>query len=102
MDNFLNSNQTFYRLARTILQGVIGVIIANLDYIVGLAPWDAGTKALIVALVMAILSPIMSELGQHVGIVDDENEDEEDEDFDEDQFQLLEVDLEEYDGEGEE
>lgn len=97
MDRFLNSNETFFRLARTIVQGVLGVIIANLDYIVGLAPMGAGTKAIIVALVMAILSPIMSLLGEHVGIVDDEDEDEDDEDFDEDQLQIAEIELEEGD-----
>lgn len=99
MDRFLNSNETFYRLARTIVQGVLGVIVANLDYIVGLAPMSSGTKALIVALVMAILSPVMSLIGEHVGIVDDEDEDEDDEDFDEDMYQLAEMELEE---EGEE
>lgn len=99
MDRFLTSNETFYRLMRTIVQGVLGVIVANLDFIVGLAPWGSGTKALIVALVMAILSPIMSLIGEHVGIVDEEDEDEEDEDFDEDMYQLAEMELEE---EGEE
>lgn len=98
MDRFLNSNETFFRLMRTIVQGVLGVIVANLDYIVGLAPMGAGTKALIVALVMAILSPIMSLLGEHVGIVDEEDEDEDDEDFDEDQYQLMEMDLEDEEG----
>ena len=33
MNKFLSSNATGYRLARTILQGIIGVVIANLDAI---------------------------------------------------------------------
>ena len=33
MDKFLTSNETSYRLARTILQGIIGVLMANLDVI---------------------------------------------------------------------
>lgn len=85
MERFLTSNETFFRLARTILQGILGVIVANLDYIVGFGHFSSGTKAIIVALVMAVLSPIMSEIGKHVGAEEveaedcDEYEDEEDE-----------------------
>lgn len=60
---FLTSNETVYRLGRTILQGVIGVIIAYLDVIVGMMAIPNEMRPMIVALVMAILSPIMSELG---------------------------------------
>lgn len=63
MNRFLKSNETKYRLARTIVQGVIGVIIAYLDVIVGLMVIPNELRPMIVALVMAILSPIMSELG---------------------------------------
>lgn len=63
MKEFLTSNDTKYRLLRTIVQGIIGVIIANLDTIVGLAPLDPAIKTIIVGLVMAVLSPIMSTLG---------------------------------------
>lgn len=63
MNKLLISNGAKYRLLRTIIQGVIGVIIANLDYIVGVFSWPVGIKAIIVALVMAILSPIMAEIG---------------------------------------
>lgn len=63
MQKFLNSNETRYRLARTILQGVIGVLVANIDLIVSAWNFAPQTKAFIVALVMAVLSPIMSELG---------------------------------------
>ena len=73
MNTFLSSNEAVYRLARTIIQGIIGVIIANLDLIVGLAPIPASVKPLIVALVMACLSPIMAYLGgKYDGIGDDE------------------------------
>lgn len=65
MNTFLSSNEAVYRLARTIIQGIIGVIIANLDLIVGLAPIPASVKPLIVALVMACLSPIMAYLGEN-------------------------------------
>lgn len=63
MNEFLTSNETKYRLLRTILQGIVGVIIANIDIIVGYYIFDPQQRAIIVALVMAILSPIMSELG---------------------------------------
>lgn len=63
MGKFLKSNSWQYRLLRTILQGVIGVIIANVDLIVGYCALDPSQRALVVALVMAVLSPIMAMLG---------------------------------------
>lgn len=63
MKKFLQSNETKYRLLRTILQGIIGVLIANADFLISGFNFSPGAKAFIVALVMAILSPIMSELG---------------------------------------
>lgn len=65
MKKFLSSNDTKYRLLRTILQGIIGVLIANVDLIVSAWSFTPEVKAFIVALVMAILSPIMSELGNY-------------------------------------
>ena len=84
MQKFLNSNDTRYRLGRTILQGVIGVLIANIDFLVSAWSFSPQTKAFIVALVMAVLSPIMSELGIATDSDDDEDiyeecEDEDDE-----------------------
>lgn len=66
MDKFLNSNDTVWRLARTIVQAVLGVIVANIDMIVGTCVLDPSVRALIVALVMAVLSPIMAEIGRHI------------------------------------
>ena len=63
MNKFFISNEAKYRLLRTIIQGIIGVLIANLDIIVGVFHFNPGVKALIVALVMAILSPIMASMG---------------------------------------
>lgn len=63
MNRLFIRNDAKYRLLRTIIQGIIGVIIANLDYIVGVFSIPVGAKAIIVALVMAILSPIMASLG---------------------------------------
>lgn len=58
-------NDAKYRLLRTIIQGVIGVLIANLDVIFGMTPIPTEVRALIVAVTMAVLSPIMAELGTH-------------------------------------
>ena len=63
MKTFLKSNKTRYRLGRTILQGIVGVLIANVDLIISSLNIPPELKPVIVALVMAILSPIMSELG---------------------------------------
>ena len=63
MNDFLTSNEWPWRLARTIVQGVLGVAIANLDLILGWCVLDPSMRALVVALVMAVLSPIMAALG---------------------------------------
>ena len=63
MNKFLKSNETRYRLLRTIAQGIIGVLIANVDILVDGMTIPPEYKTMIVALVMAVLSPIMSELG---------------------------------------
>lgn len=63
MNEFLASNEWYWRLARTIVQGVLGVVIANIDLIMGWCVLDPSTHGLVVALVMAVLSPIMAALG---------------------------------------
>ena len=45
------------------MQGVLGVIVANVDMLVGCAVLDPAWRAVVVALVMAVLSPVMAELG---------------------------------------
>lgn len=64
MTDFLTSNEWQWRLARTIVQGVLGVFMANIDMILGYAVLDPTVRAPIVAFVMAVLSPIMSEIGK--------------------------------------
>lgn len=65
MEKFLHSNDTIYRLLRTVLQGIIGVLIANIDLLISKLTFDPTIKPMIVALVMAILSPIMAEIGKN-------------------------------------
>lgn len=60
---FLQSNDTMARLGRTILQGVIGVLIANVDLLFETFAIMPSLKPMIAALVMCVLSPIMKELG---------------------------------------
>ena len=51
-------------MLRTIAQGVLGVVVANIDLLVGVAVLEPTWRALVVALVMAVLSPVMAELGK--------------------------------------
>lgn len=63
MKEFLTSNELKYRLARTIVQGIIGVLVANIDLLIGMTPIPPAIKPVITGLVMAILSPIMAMMG---------------------------------------
>lgn len=63
MNEFLTSNSWQWRLLRTIAQGVLGVVVANVDLLVGVAVLDPVWRAVAVALVMAVLSPVMAEIG---------------------------------------
>lgn len=82
MYNFLHSNDTKYRLARTIVQGIIGVIIANVDLLIAPLHFGPEYKALIVALVMAILSPIMASIkGEEEVIRDDDDRSDQEETY---------------------
>lgn len=62
---FFESNELKYRLLRTIIQGVIGVLVANIDLIIGFIPIiPEALRGVIVLVIMAVLSPIMAELGK--------------------------------------
>ena len=64
MNKFLTSNETKYRLLRTILQGVIGVVITYAADIIGQLNLDPVIAGALVALIMAVLSPIMATIGK--------------------------------------
>lgn len=64
MNRFLTSNEWQRRLLRTVVQGVLGVVVANVDPLMGVAVLDPTWRALCVAMVMAVLSPVMAELGK--------------------------------------
>ena len=61
---FLTSNDWQYRLFRTVVQGICGVLLANLDGLIASLTIADNIKPIIVALCMAILSPIMAEIGR--------------------------------------
>ena len=60
---FLSENTSEMKLARTIVQGVIGVLVSNIDLLVGFVSIPPEIKPVITALVMAVLTPVMAELG---------------------------------------
>lgn len=64
MNKLLTSNDAKYRLIRTIIQGIIGVIITYAADLIGTLNLDPVYAGAIVAVIMAILSPIMAALGK--------------------------------------
>lgn len=64
MSEFLNGNEWGWRLLRTVAQGVLGVIEANVDLLMSCAALDPTWRAVYVALVMAALSHVMAALGK--------------------------------------
>ena len=66
MEWFLRSNSTGARVLRTISQGLLAVLVSALPEIIGLFKLDPVVQSAIVAGLMAILSPIMAELGKTV------------------------------------
>lgn len=64
MNRFLTSNERQWRFMRTVVQGVLGVVVANVDLLMGVAVLDPTRRALCAAMVMAVLSPVITELGK--------------------------------------
>ena len=46
MNRFLTSNEWQWRLLRTVVQGVLGVVVANVDLLMGVAVLDPTWRAL--------------------------------------------------------
>lgn len=46
--------------------GGLGVAAANIDVLLGAAVLDPAARAICVALVMAVLSPVIAEIGAHL------------------------------------
>lgn len=64
MNLFLTSNEWQWRLLRTVVQDVPGVMVANVGLLMGVAALDPTWRAPCMAMVMAVLSPAMAELGK--------------------------------------
>lgn len=62
---FFTGNEWYWRLARTFVQAILGVLIAELDLIVDNIVIDPSFKPIVVALVMNIISPIMAQIKNH-------------------------------------
>ena len=63
MNKFLTSNKASFRLARTVVQAVLGWFIDNIAMIVAQTQFSADTQIVIVSLCMMILSAVMKALG---------------------------------------
>lgn len=61
MNRFLTSNEWQWCLLRII---VLGVVVANVDLLMGVAVLDPTWRALCMAMMIAVLSPVMAELGK--------------------------------------
>lgn len=64
MERFLTDNSATMRLARTIVQGVIGVLITFIGDLVNIWTASPVVGGFITALVIAILSPIMAAISK--------------------------------------
>ena len=60
LDRFLTDNGTGMRFARTVVQGAIAALIVFVPTAVGSLQLGAEGAAFVTALVMAVLSPLMS------------------------------------------
>lgn len=65
-ENFLHGNEWYWRLARTLVQAIVGILAASIDGIVAELEIDPAIKPIIVAAVMSLLSPLMAALGNNV------------------------------------
>lgn len=60
LDRFLSDDSTEMRLARSIVQGLVSVLIVALPLVLGGIIEDATTASLATAAIMCVLSPVMS------------------------------------------
>lgn len=80
LDEFLTSEKTEMRLARSIVQGLLSVLIVAVPLAMGGVIGDATTASLATAAIMCLLSPLMAMMrtgNPEDGIVDATGGDEE-------------------------
>ena len=61
-EQFINSNTMGMRFLRTVVQGFIAALIVYVPEAIGYFNLDAPTSGFLVALIMAVLSPLMAAL----------------------------------------
>lgn len=66
LNHFLNCNDASCRLGRTILQGILSAVATNLDLLLGFIVIPNELRPFVCVCLMAILSPIMAELGNKI------------------------------------
>ena len=62
LNDFLTSNETSMRLVRTIVQGLVSVLIVAVPLALGGIIQDATWASIATAAIMCVLSPVMSML----------------------------------------
>lgn len=62
LDDFLKSNSTEARLARSIVQGLVSVLIVAVPLAMGGIIKDATWASIVTAAIMCVLSPVMATL----------------------------------------
>lgn len=60
LDEFLTSEKTEVRLARTVVQGLLSVAIVAIPLVLGGFVEDATTASIVTAAIMCVLSPLMA------------------------------------------
>ena len=60
LDKFLSDESTGMRLARTVVQGLLSVLIVAVPVIVAGLDLDATAASLVTAAIMCVLSPLMA------------------------------------------
>ena len=60
LDDFLTSEKTEMRLARSVVQGLLSVAIVAVPLVMGGVIEDATTASLVTAAIMCVLSPLMA------------------------------------------
>ena len=64
---FLGSNDLTARLLRTVLESLLGFLIANIDLLFAQFTLPTEVKMLIMGSIVAIVSPILASLGAKTG-----------------------------------
>ena len=78
LNDFLTSNDTGMRLVRTIVQGLVSVLIVAVPLLMGGVIHDATWASIATAAIMCVLSPVMSMLrtgNPEDGVVEADKED---------------------------